>query len=240
MRETDVNLTVGDESMRAFQVAPDGSPTTAVIVIPEAFGLNGHIEDVTRRISDAGMVGLGLDIFHRAGGGVAPYTDFKQVMALFEELTDEGLEADIGAAVAHLNAAGFDSDSIAIVGFCFGGRVALLAGITHALGAAASYYGGGIVSQGAFKAFPPLIDQIEGLQTPWIGFFGDKDRSIPVDEVEQLRTALADQVPSLPTEIVRYADADHGFHCNERPAFDQDASADAWGRMIAFFQQHAG
>jgi carboxymethylenebutenolidase len=240
MPETDVILSVGDQSMRTFQATPAGTPTIAVIVIPEAFGLNGHIEDVTRRFADAGMVGLGLDIFHRAGGGIAPYTDFKQAMALFEGLDDEGLGADLDAAIAHLNASGFATGSIAIVGFCFGGRVSLLAGIRHPLGAAASYYGGGIVGQGAFKAFPPLIDQVPGLQTPWIGFFGDKDRSIPVDDVEQLRSALAEQVPSLPTEIVRYADADHGFHCNERPAYNEEASADAWGRMIAFFQQHAG
>jgi carboxymethylenebutenolidase len=240
MPETDVMLTVGDQSMRTFQATPEGTPTIAVIVIPEAFGLNGHIEDVTRRFADSGMVGLGLDIFHRAGGGVAPYTDFKQAMALFEGLTDEGLGADLDAAVAHLNADGFATDAIAIVGFCFGGRVSFLAAVRHSLGASASYYGGGIVSQGAFKAFPPLIDQVPGLQTPWIGFFGDKDRSIPVDDVEQLRGALAEHVPSLPTEIVRYADADHGFHCDERPAFDQDASTDAWSRMIAFFQQHAG
>jgi carboxymethylenebutenolidase len=200
--------------------------------------LNGHIENVTRRVAEAGMVGLGIDIFHRAGGGTAPYTDFKQAMALFEGLTDEGLTDDLGAAIAHLGSTGFAASSVGVVGFCFGGRVAFLAAVRFALGAAVSYYGGGIVSQGAFKAFPPLLDSVPALQTPFLGLFGDQDRSIPVDDVERLRAA----VPSAPvaTDIVRYPEADHGFHCDERPSYDADASADAWARSMAFIREHAG
>lgn len=238
MQERDITLTVGDDTMRTFEVTPDGGTTAAVIVIPEAFGLNGHIEDVTRRVSAEGMVGLGLDVFHRAGGGVAPYTDFKQAMALFEGLDDEGLAEDLAAAIAHLGTLGFDPGSVAVVGFCFGGRVSLLAALRFPMGAVVSYYGGGITSQGAFKAFPPLADEVSGLQTPWLGLFGDKDRSIPSDEVEQLRTTLAEEASHVATEIVRYPDADHGFHCNERPMFDESASADAWARSIAFIREH--
>lgn len=238
MQERDITLTVGDDTMRTFEAAPDGDAAAAVIVIPEAFGLNGHIEDVTRRVAAEGMVGLGLDVFHRAGGGVAPYTDFKQAMALFKGLDDDGLTGDLGAAIAHLGTLGFDAGSVAVVGFCFGGRVSLLAGLRFHLGAVVSYYGGGITSQGAFKAFPPLIGELSTLQTPWLGLFGDKDRSIPTDEVEQLRTTLAEEAPHVATEIVRYPDSDHGFHCNERPMFDETASAAAWARTFAFIREH--
>jgi carboxymethylenebutenolidase len=236
--ETEVTLAVGDGTMRTFQAVPDGGASTAVIVVPEAFGLNGHIENVTRRVAEAGMVGLGIDIFHRAGGGTAPYTDFKQAMALFEGLTDEGLTDDLGAAVAHLGSTGFAPRSVGIVGFCFGGRVAFLAALRFALGAAVSYYGGGIVSQGAFTAFPPLVDGVPALQTPFLGIFGDQDRSIPVHDVEQLRAAVSSA--SVATDIVRYPAADHGFHCDERPSYDAEASADAWARSMAFIREHAG
>ena len=39
----------------------------AVIVIQEAWGLNAHIEDVTRRIAQAGYVALAPDIYARNG-----------------------------------------------------------------------------------------------------------------------------------------------------------------------------
>src|SRR6476659_1849996 len=103
MPANDVTLSTPDGELRAYQARPSGDATSAVIVIPEAFGLNHHIEDVTRRLADAGHIGLGLDIFHRSGGGSAPYDDFAKAMELFAGLTDQGLLDDVDAAVAHLN-----------------------------------------------------------------------------------------------------------------------------------------
>jgi carboxymethylenebutenolidase len=56
--------------------------------------------------------------------------------------------------------------------------------------------------------------------------------------VEQRRAAAA-RAP-VPTDIVRYAEADHGFHCDERPAFHPGSSADAWARTLAFLDRHLG
>jgi carboxymethylenebutenolidase len=58
-----------------------------------------------------------------------------------------------------------------------------------------------------------------------------------VSEVEQLRKAVAGA--TVPTEIVRYSDADHGFNCNDRPAvYNPTAAADAWSRTLAWFDTH--
>src|SRR5438034_930337 len=120
--------------------------TSAVVAIPEAFGLNDHIEDVTRRFADAGYVGLGLDIFHRSGKGTAPYGDFSKAMELFERVSDDTLLADVDAAFDHLHSMGIDDDHIGIVGFCFGGRTTFLVAARRAIGAAVGFYGGGIVT----------------------------------------------------------------------------------------------
>ena len=236
MKTEDVELTVGDDTMAAFLAAPDAGATRAMIVIPEAFGLNDQIRSTARRVADAGMTALALDVFHRSGAPVAPYTDFAQVKALFAGLDDDAVGADVTAALAHLANAGFSADRTAIVGFCFGGRVSFLAALEHTLGAAISFYGGGIVGQGAFRAFPPLLDRAAQIRTPWIGFFGDRDRSIPVDDVERLRATL--DAATVPTEIVRYPDADHGFDCNERPSYNEAASADAWHLAFDFVDRY--
>src|SRR4051794_23761322 len=189
MATNDVTLSTPDGDMRSYEAVPDGGANTAVIVIPEAFGLNGHIEDITDRVASAGLRGIGLDIFHRSGGGTAPYDDFSKVLPLFEGLTDDGLLADIDAARGHVHDAGIEDGRTGIVGFCFGGRVTFLASVRRALGAAVGFYGGGIVI-GRFPQFPPLIDEASSLQTPWLGLFGDADESIPVDDVERLRARL--------------------------------------------------
>jgi carboxymethylenebutenolidase len=123
------------------------------------------------------------------------------------------------------------------VGFCFGGRVAFLAAARRRFGAAVSFYGGGLVTP-RFPQFPALVGESVTLPTPWLGLFGDEDGSIPVEDVETLRAALVDA--PVPTEIVRYPGAEHGFFCDERPAFNAEASEDAWPRTLDWFERHLG
>ena len=191
--------------MRAHVARPDGAVESAVVVIPEAFGLNGHIEDVTRRFADAGYLGLGLDIFHRSGKGTAPYGDFSKALELFEGVSDDALLADVDAALIHLREIGITDNHIGLVGFCFGGRTSFLIAVRRAIGAAVGFYGGGIVTA-RFPQFPALIDEVPQLKTPWLGLFGDADESIPIGDVERLRAVLAESA-NVDHEVVRYPDA---------------------------------
>jgi carboxymethylenebutenolidase len=207
-----------------------------VIVIQEAFGVNDHIEDVTRRFTDAGSHAVAPELFHRTGGGTAPYDDFSKVLPFFEGLTDDGMLADVDAAIAHLNAAGFSNEHIGIVGFCMGGRVTFLVAARRQLGAAVGFYGGGIVTA-RFPQFPPLVGEASALHTPWLGLFGDADSGIPIEDVEELRATLDAEAPAG-HEIVRYPGAEHGFHCDVRPSYDETSAKDAWSRTLEWFRRH--
>jgi carboxymethylenebutenolidase len=229
-----VMLPTPDGSMGVYEAFPDGEPRGAVIVIQEAFGVNDHIQDVTRRFASAGYVAVAPALFHRAGGGTAPYDDFSQVMPLFEGISDDGVLADVDATISHLEAQGFDPSRIGIVGFCFGGRVTFLTAVRRRLGAAVTFYGGGIVTASPLAG--PLIGEAAQLQTPWLGLFGDLDKGIPVDDVEVLRAAVGDA--EVVADIVRYADADHGFHCDARDAYHHESAADAWTRTLGWFATH--
>ncbi len=235
MPTADHTLDTPDGPMRCYEARPEGEAQGAVIVIQEAFGVNDHIEDVTRRFAAAGYHAVAPALFHRTGGGTAPYDDFSQVLPLFEGLDDEGLLVDIDAAIGLLHTAGWSDASIGIVGFCFGGRATFLAALRRPLGAAVGFYGGGIVTQ-RFPQFPALAGEAAALQVPWLGLFGDLDGSIPVDDVEALRVALA--AAPVPTEVVRYAEADHGFHRDQRPSYHAASAADAWARTLAWFATH--
>ena len=54
--------------------------------------------------------------------------------------------------------------------------------------------------------------------------------------MEKLRKAL--ESASVATEIVRYADAGHGFHCDERPDYNEAAAKDGWARTLDWFATH--
>jgi carboxymethylenebutenolidase len=232
---TVTELATPDGAMELYEEKPDGEPRGAVIVVQEAFGVNHHIQDVTRRFAAAGYHAVAPAFFHRAGGGTAPYDDFAQVMPLFQDVNDDGILADVDATLAHLEAHGFDHARIGIVGFCFGGRVTFLVAARRALGAAVGFYGGGIAAAGGLP-FAPLIGESSSLQTPWLGLFGDLDKGISIESVEALRTALVDA--PVAADVVRYPDAEHGFHCDARPSYHAESAADGWQRALEWFDTH--
>src|SRR4029077_6910472 len=134
------------------------------------------------------------------------YGNFEKVIEKYQGLSDDGILIDVDAARAVLHEAGWADPSTGIVGFCSGGRVTFLVAARRTIGAAVGYYGGGIVNA-RFPQVPALIGGAKTLHTPRLGFFGDAAQATPVDDVEQLRTALEDA--PVDHDVVRYGDAGH-------------------------------
>jgi carboxymethylenebutenolidase len=230
-----ITIETADGAMPAHAASPDGSPRGGILVVQEAFGVTAHIEGVADRLADAGWYAIAPAFFHRQGSPVLAYDDFESVMPVMGELSAEGLAVDVAAAFDHLERTGLARSQIGAVGFCMGGSVTFFAATSRAVGAAVTFYGGG-VDQGRF-GLPSLVEQAPNLKTPWLGLYGDVDKGIPIEEVEHLREAVSGA--PVATEIVRYADADHGFNCNDRPSvFNPTAAADAWERTLAWFDTH--
>jgi carboxymethylenebutenolidase len=223
--------------MPAHEATPGAPARGGIVVVQEAFGVTSHIEQIAHRLAGEGWYAVAPAFFHRQGSPVFAYDDLTSVMPVMGQLSAEGLEMDLTAALEHLEGLGFAPQRIGVVGFCMGGSVTFYAAASRALGAAVTFYGGGVL-EGRF-GLPSLVELAPKLQTPWLGLYGDLDNGIPPDQVEQLRRAAA--AAPVPTEIVRYADAEHGFNCNDRPAvFNPAAAADAWGRTLAFFDTYLG
>jgi carboxymethylenebutenolidase len=230
-----ISIETPDGPMTTASAHPVGDPTGAVIVVQEAFGLTDHIAGLTDRLAGAGYRSVAPALFHRVTEEAFGYDDLDSVMPLLQSLDAEQIRADLDATIELLKGEGFADAQIGMVGFCMGGSITFAAATRGGLGAAVSFYGGGVAT-GRFGQ-PSLIELAPSLAVPWLGLYGDLDQSIPVDQVDELRCAAAGA--SVPTEIVRYPDAGHGFNCNDRPAhFDQAAAADAWSRMLTFFGEH--
>lgn len=104
-----------------YDAEPEGPPRAAVVVIQEAFGVNGHIENVTRRFAAAGYRAVAPHLFHRSGDPVLDYSNFEAVMPHMGALSEAGLVCDLDATLAHLVAAGFGLSQVGVVGFCMRG-----------------------------------------------------------------------------------------------------------------------
>lgn len=235
IRTSDETIETDDGPMPAKVAAPHANPNGAVVVIQEAFGLTDHIADVAARLARAGWHAAAPALFHRQGSPVIAYDDVQSAMPVMGQLTAGGITTDLTATFEWFERAGFPAARTAVVGFCMGGSVALYAGTLRRLGAAVTFYGGG-VSTGRF-GLPPLADLAPSLTSPWLGLFGDEDPSIPVEDVERLRQAAAEA--TIETEVVRYPGAGHGFHCDDRPAaYHPEAARDAWQRTLGWLDRH--
>jgi carboxymethylenebutenolidase len=221
-------------SMGLYEAKPEGAARGAVIVIQEAFGVNDHIQDLCRRFAAEGYVSVAPHLFHRSGDPTIPYEDMQSVIPHVMALNPEDLTADLDATAKHLEDAGFTPEQIGMVGFCMGGSVTVLAAARSKFGAAVSFYGGG-VAQSRF-GMPPLLDLAPVLKTPLLAMFGDEDASIPVEEVEWLREALGKS--SVPTQVIRYPEANHGFHCDARDSYHEPSATQAWKETLSWLDSH--
>jgi carboxymethylenebutenolidase len=216
-------------------VTGDTASPRALVVLQEGFGVNEHIRDVADRFTDAGFFVVAPHLYHRDGSPEVSYDDIDQAKLLMSHVNAEGLRNDLDATTDFLSSVGYRASSVGAVGFCMGGSVAFYAATRSTFGAAVSFYGGGIAT--SRMGLPPLLELASEVRDPWLGLFGDLDAGIPVDDVERLREALSET--SVATEIVRYPDAHHGFHCDARAdVYNEAAAQDAFSRAVAFLTAH--
>lgn len=225
-----------DGDMRVYLARPDGGGQhPAIIVIMEIFGVNEHIQDVTRRYAEEGFVAAAPEVYHRLPQTEVPYTEMQAAFAMRGQLSDDQVMMDVDATYELLNnRPEVAKGQVGIVGYCYGGRVAFLAATRNPnLKAVASYYGGKIVDE----APGAPLEGTDKIQAPMILFFGEQDQSIPMDAVRKIDERLKQAGKQY--ELVTYPAAGHGFFCDARAGhFNEEASKDAWPRTIQFFQRH--
>jgi carboxymethylenebutenolidase len=95
------------------------------------------------------------------------------------------------------------------------------------IGAVVSFYGGG------FK----IDEEIAGaISAPFLGIYGEDDHGIPQEMVRENERQLKEK--NIPHEIIVYPAAPHAFFNDTRQSYRPDAAADAWSRMLDWFEQH--
>jgi carboxymethylenebutenolidase len=216
----------GHGTVNGYLVRPADAtgPLPAVVVVHENRGLNPYIEDVARRLAKAGFLALAPDGLTSVGG--YPGNDDKG-RELQQTVDGTKLLNDFFAAVEFLMAHDGSTGRVGIVGFCYGGGVANAAAVAYPeLGAAVAFYG-----RQADAADVPKI------KAPLLLHYAELDTRIN-EGWPAYEAAL--NAAGTPYEAHVYPGANHGFHNDTTPRYDEAAANLAWDRTIAFFKANLG
>jgi len=220
MGET-IRLTASDgHPFDAYRAGTRGARKGGVVVVQEIFGVNAHIRDVCDRFAADGYEAIAPALFDRVRPGVELGYDEAGIEEGRELATAVGWDGpmlDIWAAATAIQPDG----RVGVVGYCWGGTWAWLAGCRLGVGCVAAYYGRLIVD---FLAERP--------RCPMIMHFGAEDATIPLDTVDKIRAAC----PEVPIHV--YEGAGHGFNCDHRAAHHPAAATLALQRTLALFAEN--
>ncbi len=213
-----------------------------VIVVNEVFGLHEYIRDICRRFAKIGYVAIAPEFFYRNDPNrtLATSTDFPTIIKIVSEAKPEQVLGDVKTTLDWLQKQAFVApDKLAITGFCWGGTVVWQAAARFPqLKAGAAWYGR-IASPkaGEPRAAPGQypLDLAAQLKAPVLGLYGALDKGIPVADVEAMRAALQ-AAGKTGSSIMIYPDADHGFHADYRPSYNEKDAKDGWARLLAHFK----
>lgn len=230
--ESVVQLQVSDGTqMQAFVARPPETPKAGILVFQEAFGVNGHIQEVTRWMAREGYLAVAPELFHRTlpPGGTLAYpvqNDFSHVVPHINAITRDGALADYQAAYDWIKGE-LKSDAIGCLGFCMGGTASFIANSRLPLKAAVSYYGTRIFQN---------MDLAQEQKGPLLLIWGGKDQGTPAEKQVELATALKAAGKDFIQSV--FSDAGHAFNRDEGPAYHPASASVAWAMTLAFFKTH--
>jgi carboxymethylenebutenolidase len=212
----------GAGKMRGYLARPasSGSKFPAVLVVHENRGLNPYIEDVTRRLAMAGFLAFAPDALTPLGG--YPGND-DEGRTLQRKRDAEEMIEDFIAAAKLLQGHALSSGKVGVVGFCYGGAVAnaLAVRLPEVIVAAVPFYGR-----------QPAADDVPKIKASLLLHYAELD--------QRVNAGWPAYEQALKAADVRYSahiyqGANHGFHNDTTPRYDEAAAKLAWQRTLDFF-----
>ncbi|PYR36113.1 MAG: dienelactone hydrolase [Acidobacteria bacterium] len=216
----------GNGSIRGYFVRPAtaSGKLPGILVIHENRGLNPYVEDVARRFAVANYIAFAPDGLTSVGG--YPGDDEKGA-AKFREVNGPKMMEDFVAAAEWLKKQPQCTGKIGAIGFCFGGGIVnQLAVRMPDLGAGAPFYGA-----------PPSPEDAAKIKAPMMLHYADPTKDTGIGQrIPAYEAALKEHHKNY--QLFIYEGAQHGFHNDTTPRYDEAAAKLAWQRTLEFFNKN--
>jgi carboxymethylenebutenolidase len=227
---TRVPLRSPGEEIDAFVAEPSGPTRGSLVMLQEIFGVNEAMRGKARDLASAGFAVIVPDLFWRLKRRVDlgyGEEERKEGFALMQKFDQAAATGDIQDVIAWLRRR--DGRKVGVIGFCLGGRMAVLAAAGNPdVSAVASFYG---------VRLDLCPNQLRTLTAPFQFHVGDRDAHVPAEHVSAV-SAIVAGMPSA--EVFIYSGAQHGFYNRQRTdVYDAEAAALARSRAIALLEQAA-
>jgi len=223
-RQVEYDSPQGSGKMRGYLAMPakPSGKLSGVLVIHENRGLNPYIEDVARRLAVEGYIAFAPDSLAPIGGYPG---DEDKAREMFAKQDAEKRFEDLYAGFGVIRSRPEFSGKVGSTGFCFGGGVVnQFAARMPELAAGVPYYGRQVSAADSAKIKAPLQIHYGGLDEPI-------NKGWPAYE-----TAL--KAAGVKYQMHMYDGANHGFHNDTTPRYDEAAAKLSWSRATAFFKEH--
>jgi carboxymethylenebutenolidase len=205
-----------------------GKKLPAVVMIHEWWGLNENIKNMANLLAKQGFVVLAADLYK---GEVANNPERAMELVQIVRNNQNSSINNLQSAVKYLSSLpNVDSSKIASLGWCFGGGQSLQLALNsqdQPLAATILYYGTPLVTDKA------LLSKIKW---PVLGIFGDKDQSIPIEEINQFGNSLNQS--GITNNIHIYKGVGHAFANPSGDNYAPKETEDAWQKTLSFLKKY--
>jgi carboxymethylenebutenolidase len=241
--ESEVNVTTPDGTADCYFVHPTTGAYPGVVIWPDILGLRPAFRQMGKRLAETGYAVLVVNPFYRGrrapvvpeGASFADPATRETVMPLAQALNATTHVTDARAFVAYLDSqtAVNRNRKVGTMGYCMGGPIVMrtAAAVPDRVGAAASFHGGGLVSQAADS--PHLL--VPTMKAQFLIAVAENDDQREPETKTVLRDTFAKA--GLAAEIEVYAGAAHGWCPPDSAVYNEPQAERAWSRLLALFEK---
>jgi carboxymethylenebutenolidase len=216
----------GKQTLDAFVATPESGSGPGILICTEMWGVSPAQCERAKLYAERGFCAIVPNIFWKStpsglvsDEGPAREVAWERMRAFaFDDCIEE-----LGRSIDWLLSQPTCNGKVATIGFCMGGRLAIMAALRHRIEAGVSLYGFGLTD---------FESQLRETRSRLQLHYGADDIHIKEADAKALGDALAGN-PNVDVWI--YPDAGHGFFNETRKAYNRAAVTLATQRMDALF-----
>lgn len=214
-----------DGPVHAYLARPEvgAGPFPLVVMVHEFWGLDATTVSKAALLARDGFVVVAPDLMRGHSTRWLPSAIWQTLRT-----SDERVRDDLDAVLAGVTGqADVDLERVAVMGFCFGGRMSLRYALERPQVRAVGVFYGTVTDD---------ADALRRLRGPVLGVFGADDASIPLGEVEAFERALV--AAGVEHHVRVFDGVGHAFVGDAEAIADDPLQAEAWQLLRDFLHQH--